>query len=47
MRSKSQSLLLRKIALHAVLTPLAIIWLSPLWMMFIFSTMPDYGIFSP
>jgi lactose/L-arabinose transport system permease protein len=38
---------LRKIALHAVLTPLAIIWLFPLWMMFIFSTMPDYGIFSP
>mgnify|MGYP000709914539 CR=1 FL=1 len=47
MKSKSQSLLLRKIALHAVLTPLAIIWLFPLWMMFIFSTMPDYGIFSP
>jgi len=47
MKSKSQSLLLRKIALHAVLAPLAIIWLFPLWMMFIFSTMPDYGIFSP
>lgn len=47
MKSKSQSLLMRKIALHAVLTPLAIIWLFPLWMMFIFSTMPDYGIFSP
>jgi lactose/L-arabinose transport system permease protein len=47
MKSKSQSLLLRRIALHAVLTPLAIIWLFPLWMMFIFSTMPDYGIFSP
>lgn len=47
MRSKSQSLLLRKIALHAFLLPLAIIWLFPLWMMFVFSTMPDYGIFSP
>lgn len=47
MSSKSQSLLFRKIALHAVLTPLAIIWLFPLWMMFVFSTMPDYGIFSP
>ncbi|MEZ2126462.1 MULTISPECIES: carbohydrate ABC transporter permease [unclassified Sinorhizobium] len=47
MRSKSQSLLMRKIALHAVLTPLAVIWLFPLWMMFVFSTMPDQGIFSP
>jgi lactose/L-arabinose transport system permease protein len=47
MKSKSQSLLIRKIALHAALTPLAIIWLFPLWMMFVFSTMPDYGIFSP
>ncbi|CCM78699.1 carbohydrate ABC transporter permease [Rhizobium mesoamericanum] len=47
MRSKSQSLLLRQIALHAVLTPLAIIWLFPLWMMFVFSTMSDFGIFSP
>lgn len=47
MRSKSQSLLMQKIALHAILTPLAIIWLFPLWMMFVFSTMPDYGIFSP
>lgn len=47
MRSKSQSLLRRQIALHAVLAPLAIIWLFPLWMMFVFSTMPDNGIFSP
>ncbi|MDP9807934.1 lactose/L-arabinose transport system permease protein [Rhizobium tibeticum] len=47
MRSKSQSLLLRQIALHVVLTPLAIIWLFPLWMMLVFSTMSDFGIFSP
>lgn len=47
MRSKSQSLLLRQIALHAALLPLAVIWLFPLWMMFVFSTMPDNGIFSP
>ncbi|MDM9623170.1 ABC transporter permease [Rhizobium sp. AC44/96] len=47
MRSKSQALLIKTIALHAVLTPLAIIWLFPLWMMFVFATMPDYGIFSP
>jgi lactose/L-arabinose transport system permease protein len=37
----------RTIALHLVLGPLALIWLFPLWMMAIFSTMPDYGIFSP
>ncbi|MDL2401607.1 carbohydrate ABC transporter permease [Rhizobium mayense] len=47
MKSKSKSTLMRSVALHALLTPLAIIWLFPLWMMFIFSTMPDYGIFSP
>jgi len=47
MRSKSRSLLWQKIALHATLTPLALIWLFPLWMMVVFSTMPDYGIFSP
>ncbi|TCR72285.1 carbohydrate ABC transporter permease [Rhizobium sp. BK376] len=47
MKSKSRSTLMRSIALHAALTPLAIIWLFPLWMMFVFSTMPDNGIFSP
>ena len=30
-----------------MLVPLALIWLFPLWMMFVFSTMPDNGIFSP
>ena len=29
------------------LAPLALIWLFPLWMMAVFSTMPDDGIFSP
>ncbi|MEF0942802.1 carbohydrate ABC transporter permease [Rhizobium sp. BR 362] len=47
MKSKSKSNLMRSIALHGLLAPLALIWLFPLWMMFIFSTMPDYGIFSP
>ncbi|MQB46369.1 carbohydrate ABC transporter permease [Rhizobium sp. ICMP 5592] len=47
MKSKSKSTLKRSIALHALLVPLALIWLFPLWMMFIFSTMPDEGIFSP
>ncbi len=47
MRSKSRTLLINRIALHAVLTPLAIIWLFPLWMMLVFSTMPDNGIFTP
>jgi lactose/L-arabinose transport system permease protein len=37
----------RRLALHLVLTPLAILWLFPLWMMAVFSTMPDNGIFSP
>ncbi|XUY28475.1 carbohydrate ABC transporter permease [Agrobacterium sp. rho-8.1] len=47
MRSRSKSLLWQKIWLHAALLPLALIWLFPIWMMFVFSTMPDNGIFSP
>ena len=47
MKSKSKSNLIRSLALHGLLAPLAIIWLFPLWMMLVFSTMPDYGIFSP
>jgi lactose/L-arabinose transport system permease protein len=33
--------------LHAVLVPMAVVWLFPLWMMLVFSTMPENGIFSP
>ena len=47
MSARPLSSLKRSIALHLVLTPLALIWLFPLWMMAIFSTMPDNGIFSP
>jgi lactose/L-arabinose transport system permease protein len=46
-RSKSSGELIRSIALHVFLTPLAIIWLFPLWMMLVFATMPDRAIFSP
>jgi len=46
-RSRSRVRLTRIIVLHLFLVPLALIWLFPLWMMFIFSTMPDSGIFSP
>ena len=47
MTSRSQARLGRSILLHLVLTPLALVWLFPLWMMVVFSTMPDNGIFSP
>ena len=47
MTSQSQNRLGRSILLHLFLTPLALIWLFPLWMMVVFSTMPDNGIFSP
>ncbi|WP_137929544.1 carbohydrate ABC transporter permease [Mesorhizobium comanense] len=47
MSSLSSARLKRSIALHLFLTPLALIWLFPLWMMVVFSTMPDNGIFSP
>lgn len=44
---KSASERRRSLLLHAVMTPLALIWLFPLWVMFVFSTMDDNGIFSP
>jgi lactose/L-arabinose transport system permease protein len=43
---KSSTNLRRSIGLHAILLPLAIVWLFPLWMMLVFSTMPENGIFS-
>ena len=47
MSSLSATRLRRSLLLHLFLTPLALIWLFPLWMMVVFSTMPDNGIFSP
>ena len=47
MTSKSSADFRRKLVLHAALVPLALVWLFPLWMMFIFSTMAENGIFSP
>lgn len=46
MSSKSRNTALRTLALHAFLTPLALVWLFPLWMMFVFATMQDNAIFS-
>jgi lactose/L-arabinose transport system permease protein len=47
MRSRSTGRLVRQILLHLALTPLALLWLFPLWMMVVFSTLPENGIFSP
>ncbi|MBP1807489.1 carbohydrate ABC transporter permease [Rubellimicrobium aerolatum] len=47
MTSRSSRRLWRQVALHAALGPLALLWLLPLWMMLVFSTMPENGIFSP
>lgn len=47
MKSKASAERRRRIALHTALVPLAALWLFPLWMMFVFSTMPENGIFSP
>ena len=33
--------------LHMVMVPLALIWLFPLWIMMVYSTFPDSGIFDP
>lgn len=46
-RSRSRSRLGRMALLHLVMVPLALLWLVPLWLMFVFATMPDQGIFSP
>lgn len=35
------------VLLHAVLIPLALLFLAPLWMMLVFSTHPETAIFSP
>ncbi|RDI95299.1 carbohydrate ABC transporter permease [Meiothermus sp. QL-1] len=34
------------LALHLFLTPLALLWLAPLWLMLVFSTHPETAIFS-
>ena len=47
MRSKSSRRFWRQVVIHAIMGPLALIWLFPLWMMAVFSTMPENGIFSP
>ncbi len=36
----------RSFWLHLFLTPLALLWLAPLWLMFVFSTHPEIAIFS-
>lgn len=37
----------RSLLLHAVLGLLALLWLFPLWIMGVYATLPDNGIFSP
>jgi lactose/L-arabinose transport system permease protein len=38
--------LLTTLGLHLLLTPLALLWLAPLYMMMVFATRPDFEIFS-
>lgn len=38
---------LNTIILHALIVPMSLVWLFPLWMMGVFATMPDYGIYAP
>jgi lactose/L-arabinose transport system permease protein len=33
------------LGLHGLLTPLAFLWLAPLWLMLVFSTLPEHEIF--
>ena len=45
--SRSRNRLWRQVGLHALLVPMALVWVFPLWMMVVFSTLPENGIFSP
>lgn len=36
----------RSFWLHLAITPLALLWLAPLWLMLVFATLPETGIFS-
>jgi len=47
MKSKRQSQRLASIAIHVVMVPLALLWLFPIYLMAVFSTMPDRAIFDP
>ena len=38
--------LISRFWLHLLLTPLALLWLAPLWLMVVFSTVPEPQIFS-
>ncbi len=44
---KNKAMLRRSLLLHAVIVPLAMLWLIPIWLMFIFATLGDSAIFSP
>lgn len=45
--SRARNRLWRQVGLHALLVPMALLWIFPLWMMVVFSTLPENGIFSP
>lgn len=47
MRSKKRTERINTIAMHAVMVPLALLWLFPIYLMAVFSTMPDRAIFDP
>lgn len=47
MTRRSTARAIRSIAMHAAAAPLAILWLIPIWMMLVFSTIPEHQIFTP
>lgn len=36
-----------QILLHAVLVPLAVVWLFPIWLMFVFASLPEQALYQP
>lgn len=46
MRRRSSVRLIRSVLMHGAAAPLAILWLMPLWMMLVFSTLPEHEIFT-
>lgn len=47
LRSKRRTERINVIVMHAVMVPLAMLWLFPIYLMAVFSTMPDRAIFDP
>lgn len=47
LRSKRRNERISQIVMHLIMVPLAVLWLFPIYLMAVYSTMPDQAIFDP